>query len=329
MMNDDNYELAAQDVPQEQSSPPSLLPATLLSGASELSIVSSESGVVTTDSLLKRLKAEVLKEHGLVLQSKATLLIHAINAGEALLRAKKSLSSVAFREWLAAGDQHGLSLSLRTAQRYMQVAEGAEEIQRLRANGAGRRADAATRDELLHNLSIRQAIAMLSKHDATDSRKVEKHSRIDYRVLTPRPILDAIVRCAGSLTLDPAADPEEPYYTGATIAWGPDEDGLSDEREWTGTVFLHPPHESQAAWIRRAIAEHRKSSTETIMLLIEARSDTDEFRLLKEFPRIFLHSRIPGFKHPATVFVLSRVMPPEQIASSFAELGDTFVPVVL
>ncbi|MEY3225894.1 MAG: hypothetical protein RLZZ536_513 [Planctomycetota bacterium] len=329
MMNDDNYELAAQDVPQEQSSPPSLLPATLLSGASELSIVSSESGVVSTDSLLKRLKAEVLKEHGLVLQSQATMLIHAMNAGEALLRLKKSLSSVAFREWLAAGDQHGLSLTLRTAQRYMQVASRADEIQRLRAEGTGRRADAVTRDELLQNVSIRKAIAMLSQRDTASPRRIAAAKNASNRVLTPPSILEAIVRCTGSLTLDPAADPEEPYYTGATMAWGPDEDGLSDEREWTGTVFLHPPHESQAAWIRRAIAEHRKSSTETIMLLIEARSDTEAFRLLKAFPRIFLHSRIPGFKHPATVFVLSRVMPPEQIASSFAELGDTFVPVVL
>ena len=44
---------------------------------------------MTSDTVLKRLKAEVIKQHGLVLQSQATMLIHAMNAGELLLRAKK------------------------------------------------------------------------------------------------------------------------------------------------------------------------------------------------------------------------------------------------
>jgi hypothetical protein len=328
MVDEENHTVAESGDPgAEHRTSPSLLPATLVSEPSERLIANPNSVVVTSDSMMKRLKADVLREHGLVLHSQATMLIHAMNAGEALLLVKKNLSATAFREWLSAVDQHGLSLSLRTAQRYMQVAAGAEEIQRLRATGAGRRADAATRDELLHNLSVRQAIAMLSRHDAANPRRVRTHGRVDPRVLTPRPILEATVRCVGSLTLDPAADPEDPDHTGATVAWGPEEDGLCSEREWTGTVFVHPPHDSTKQWIERALEEFGAGHAEAIVLLIAANADSPEFRMLNNFPRVFLHERPGGFAQPANLILVGSAVKPKQLAAAFRDLGDTYVPV--
>jgi len=310
------------EVPSDEQAASTLIPTTLTSST-------SAPVAVISDSVLKRLKAEVLKQHGIVLQSQATMLIHAMNAGEALLRAKKNLSSSAFREWLAAGDQHGLSLSLRTAQRYMQVASRADEIQRLMAEGTGRRADAVTRDELLDNVSIRKAIAMLSQRDTASPRRIAAAKNASNRVLTPPSILEAIVRCTGSLTLDPAADPEDPDHTGATVAWGPEEDGLCSEREWTGTVFVHPPHDSTKQWIERALEEFGAGHAKTIVLLIAAHADSPECRMLNSFPRVFLHDRPGGFAQPANLILIASAVKPKQLAAAFRDLGDTYVSVGL
>jgi hypothetical protein len=268
------------DVPSDEQAASMLIPTTLTSST-------SAPVTVISDSVLKRLKAQVLKEHGLVVTAQSKILIHAIRAGDSLLRVKRSLSPTAFREWLVAGEQHGLSLSLRTAQRYMQVASRADEIQRLMAEGTGRRADAVTRDELLDNVSIRKAIAMLSQRDTASPRRIAAAKNASNRVLTPPSILEAIVRCTGSLTLDPAADPEDPDHTGATVAWGPEEDGLCSEREWTGTVFVHPPHDSTKQWIERALEEFGAGHAKTIVLLIAAHADSPECRMLNSFPRVF------------------------------------------
>lgn len=308
-------------VPSDERTASSLISTMLPSGT-------SEPVAVISDSLLKRLKAEVLKEHGLVVQSQASMLIHAMNAGEALLRVKKSLSPTSFREWLAAGEQHGLSLSMRTAQRYMQVASRGEEIQRLRAEATGRRADVVTRDELLHNVSIRKAIAMLSQRDSPRPGIIAAAKNVSNRVLTPRPILEAIVRCTGPLTLDPAADPEDPYHTGAAVAWGPEEDGLSSAREWEGTVFVHPPHDTPKKWTERALTEFGEGRAKTIVLLIAAHADSAELRLLSSFARVFLHDRPAGFARPANLFLIGGAVKPKQLAAAFRDLGDTYVPVV-
>jgi len=308
------------DVPSDEQAASMLIPTTLTSST-------SAPVTVISDSVLKRLKAQVLKEHGLVVTAQSKILIHAIRAGDSLLRVKRSLSPTAFREWLVAGEQHGLSLSLRTAQRYMQVASRADEIQRLMAEGTGRRADAVTRDELLDNVSIRKAIAMLSQRDTASPRRIAAAKNASNRVLTPPSILEAIVRCTGSLTLDPAADPEDPDHTGATVAWGPEEDGLCSEREWTGTVFVHPPHDSTKQWIERALEEFGAGHAKTIVLLIAAHADSPECRMLNSFPRVFLHDRPGGFAQTANLILIASAVKPKQLAAAFRDLGDTYVPV--
>ncbi len=310
------------DVPSDEQAASMLIPTTLTSST-------SAPVTVISDSVLKRLKAQVLKEHGLVVTAQSKILIHAIRAGDSLLRVKRSLSPTAFREWLVAGEQHGLSLSLRTAQRYMQVASRADEIQRLMAEGTGRRADAVTRDELLDNVSIRKAIAMLSQRDTASPRRIAAAKNASNRVLTPPSILEAIVRCTGSLTLDPAADPEDPDHTGATVAWGPEEDGLCSEREWTGTVFVHPPHDSTKQWIERALVEFGAGHAKTIVLLIAAHADSPECRMLNSFPRVFLHDRPGGFAQPANLILIASAVKPKQLAAAFRDLGDTYVSVGL
>jgi len=310
------------DVPSDEQAASMLIPTTLTSST-------SAPVTVISDSVLKRLKAQVLKEHGLVVTAQSKILIHAIRAGDSLLRVKRSLSPTAFREWLVAGEQHGLSLSLRTAQRYMQVASRADEIQRLMAEGTGRRADAVTRDELLDNVSIRKAIAMLSQRDTASPRRITAAKNASNRVLTPPSILEAIVRCTGSLTLDPAADPEDPDHTGATVAWGPEEDGLCSEREWTGTVFVHPPHDSTKQWIERALEEFGAGHAKTIVLLIAAHADSPECRMLNSFPRVFVHDRPGGFAQPANLILIASAVKPKQLAAAFRDLGDTYVSVGL
>jgi hypothetical protein len=329
MANEEAYVGPTDTVtPSDGIAPSSSRQATQSVETQSLAVVRADSVAVISDTVLKRLKVELIKQHGLVLHSQATMLIHAMNAGEVLLRAKKNLSPSAFREWLAAGEQQGHSLSLRTAQRYMQVAAGAELIQRLKADSAGRRTDAMTREELLHNVSIREAIRLVSQQDAVTPGKIATKKHSTGRILTPPPILEAVVRCVGSLSLDPAADPVVPGHTGAATVWGPEDDGLNTERQWSGTVFVHPPHDAQQEWVQRALAELRREAAQTIVLLIAAHTDSVEFRLLNNCARVFLHDRPDGFTRPAVLFVLGNAVKPKQVAAAFRDVGDVYVPVL-
>lgn len=328
MVSNNNINPVAEATPSGESSLTSSTQSQSAPETTALTVAKGDYVTVTSDTVLKRLKAEVIKQHGLVLQSQATMLIHAMNAGELLLRAKKDLSPAAFREWLAAGDEHGHSLSLRTSQRYMQVAAGAELIQRLKADITGRRVDGVTREELLQDVSIREAIRMVSQHDAKNPGKIARKKRSADRNLTPQPILEAVVRCVGALSLDPAADPDAPNHTGAATVWGPEDDGLDTERQWSGTIFVHPPHDAQREWIQRALDEVAGGNAQTIVLLIASYTDSIEFRMLNNCPRVFLHERPDGFAQPATLFVLGNAVKPRQLAAAFRDLGDTYVPVV-
>ena len=127
------------------------------------------------------------------------------------------------------------------------------------------------------------------------------------------------MRCVGSLSLDPAADTDQPKYLGAETAWTEEDDGLRAERRWFGTVFVHPSGRLKE-WIDRALAEFRSGHAETIVLLLPCLSDSDEFRLLSKYPRVFLHSRIDEFSQPAAVFLMSAKVDPKAFANAFADL---------
>jgi hypothetical protein len=290
----------------------------------------AEPETVSSDTVLKKLRADIDREHGLVLRAQGTMLVHAINAGALLIRAKNSLAPHVFRAWVENEDHSGFALSMRTAQRYIQVAtELPQLLERLKERASTPRGVSISNDDLLKNVSIRQAVRLVSQQGTAEAISPTKAAseRTTLRILTPWPIVEAVNACVGELTLDPAADVEQPDYLGAALSWTPEDDGLRCDRRWSGTVFVHPPKSNQLDWIRRALSEFRHGSAETVILLVAASSDSEDFRLLAEFPRVLLHSRIDGFSQPGAVFLLSRGIGAAELSAAFRDHGDTYVSV--
>jgi hypothetical protein len=307
------------------------IPGNLVSPESaQISVVNGTvAEVLPSDAMLKKLRGDVDREHVLVLRAQATMLQHAVKAGQLLIQAKNSLAPGVFQKWVEQGEGVTADLSMRNAQRYMQIVNKLPElIDRLKERAGISRSATFSIEELTQNVSIREAVRLIAQ-SSPKTQAVEKSDTRPARtrsVATPWPIVEAAVRCVGSLSLDPAADTAQPHYLGAETAWTEEEDGLRADRRWFGTVFLHPTGRLKE-WIDRAIAEFRSGHAETIVLLLPCLSDSDEFRLLNTFPRVFLHSRIDEFSQPAAVFLLSEKVEAQAFANAFADLGDAYVPI--
>jgi hypothetical protein len=72
---------------------------------------------------------------------------------------------------------------------------------------------------------------------------------------TPRWLVDLVIRVLGRIDLDPCSNSRTQPNVPARRHFTVHEDGLS--REWSGRVFMNPPHGAQlSAWIRKLKSEH-------------------------------------------------------------------------
>jgi len=73
---------------------------------------------------LPTLASTVCREHELVIQSGESMLLHAVQAGEALLQARAQVEKGGWGSWLRAN----FPASDRTAKQYMRIARGREQV---------------------------------------------------------------------------------------------------------------------------------------------------------------------------------------------------------
>lgn len=73
---------------------------------------------------LSELASTATREHGLAIQAGESMLLHAVQAGEALLEAKEQVETGEWVRWLKAN----FPASDRTAKQYMRIARGREEV---------------------------------------------------------------------------------------------------------------------------------------------------------------------------------------------------------
>jgi hypothetical protein len=156
----------------------------------------------------------------------ATMLQHAVKAGQLLIQAKNSLAPGVFQKWVEQGEGVTADLSMRNAQRYMQIVNKLPElIDRLKERAGISRSATFSIEELTQNMFIREAVRLIAQ-SSPKTQAVEKSGNRPAQKkypLTPWPIVEAAVRCVGRLSLDPAADTDQPHYLGAETAWTEEE----------------------------------------------------------------------------------------------------------
>ncbi len=143
---------------------------------------------------------------------------------------------------------------------------------------------------------------------------------------TPEHIVERAVRALGSIDLDPCA--EEGKGVPAAEHFTEVEDGLS--REWRGRVFLNPPYGKEIQpWIEKLVAEYRAAGRTTAAIaLLPARTDTQWYALLRDYPRCYIRGRVKfkGAKNsapfPSVVVYLGGEV--GAFAQSFKDLGEVY-----
>lgn len=107
---------------------------------------------------------------------------------------------------------------------------------------------------------------------------------------TPKEIIERVIKVLGQIDLDPCANPGTPtipaltHYTQAN-------DGLA--QPWFGRVYMNPPYGDEIkGWIEHLCSAYKSKLVSEAIALVPSRTDTEWFRLLKEYPRCFIWGRL-------------------------------------
>ena len=131
--------------------------------------------------------------------------------------------------------------------------------------------------------------------------KIHYSSKTDEHY-TPDHVLDAVVRCLGAIDLDPCSNAD--HNVPAANHFTKLDDGLA--QEWHGRVFMNPPYGKKKIrhikpWIAKLVDEYYEGRVTEAIALIPARPDTQWFRLLRNYPKLFVTGRLTfkGNDNPA------------------------------
>ena len=172
---------------------------------------------IVLDLPIRDLATEINSEHEAVSGATWCALEHARRCGELLVKAKAQFSRHGkWQGWLA---EH-CTLSDRTARSYMRIAKHWSKIEAKRQHDA--------------DLSLREALKYLSVPR-------QAHNSGDFEWFTPIEIIDGAREVLGSIDLDPASTGRANTVVQAERFYTIEDDGLSKEKAWSGTIFLNPP----------------------------------------------------------------------------------------
>lgn len=145
---------------------------------------------------------------------------------------------------------------------------------------------------------------------------------------TPSLIIDRVLNVMGAIDLDPCSNSKGSPNVPAAAHFTQEDDGLS--QEWRGRVYMNPPYGSEIGdWAERLVAEYQAGRVTEAIALIPARTDTQWFRLFREFPRCFIWGRLKfsavqgSAPFPSVAVYLGTNA--DVFTRGFADIGDTYL----
>jgi len=142
---------------------------------------------------------------------------------------------------------------------------------------------------------------------------------------TPKVIIDATLACTEEIDLDPCSNSHEQPNVPAAQHFTAEDDGLA--QEWHGRIYMNPPYGREIdGWIAKLCAEHEAGRVTEAIALVPARTDTQWWLRLRDYPVCFIVGRLTfggnddPAPFPSAVFYLG-----EEIGNfyrAFSQLGD-------
>jgi hypothetical protein len=166
-------------------------------------------------------------------------------------------------------------------------------------------------------------------NEITNAPPKEKHevhfSSATPEHYTPPKVIDAVVECLGEIALDPCSDITATVP--ATQRYTEKDDGLA--LPWAGTVYMNPPYGRDIDdWVAKLCEEHAAGGVTEAIALLPARTDTQWFRRLRDFPCCFIEGRLTFIGNddpapfPSAVFYLGSDV--AKFCRHFSTLGDVW-----
>jgi phage N-6-adenine-methyltransferase len=147
---------------------------------------------------------------------------------------------------------------------------------------------------------------------------------------TPPEIIAAVLDFFDQIDLDPCSNSKDAPNVPAAHHLTTDDDGL--HAAWWGRVYVNPPYGREIGpWVQRACNSYLIREIEAAILLVPARTDTEWFRHLRDFPRCFIGGRVrfispdgevAGAPFPSALVYLGDEI--DRFTRAVSHLGDVF-----
>lgn len=145
---------------------------------------------------------------------------------------------------------------------------------------------------------------------------------------TPPHIVDCVLDALDTIDLDPCSNSLTEPVIPAAKHFTTTENGLA--QMWRGRVYMNPPYGRVIAeWIAKLLSEYLVGNVTEAIALVPARTDTEWFRCLKQFPRCFVAGRLnfSGYENsapfPSALFYFGPNT--ARFVQAFDSVGDTYV----
>lgn len=150
---------------------------------------------------------------------------------------------------------------------------------------------------------------------------------------TPMWLLNLVVQVMAGIDLDPCADPKRRVPARKHYTKG--DNGLI--LPWQGKVFMNPPYggkQGNKRWISRLVQKYEGGWVSEAIALVPARTDTDWFQPLYNYPLCFIPGRLlfldEGYVEQEYTAPFPSVLPylgkhPQAFIREFGKVGNIMV----
>lgn len=108
---------------------------------------------------------------------------------------------------------------------------------------------------------------------------------------TPPEIIEAAIALMGGIDLDPCSNSKTDPNVKAGVHFTLEDNGLG--KEWFGTVYMNPPYGREIKkWVNKLVIEHEAGRVLEALALVPARTDTQWWKRLRDFPVCLVEGRL-------------------------------------
>lgn len=142
---------------------------------------------------------------------------------------------------------------------------------------------------------------------------------------TPAIVVAAVLKCLGSIELDPCSNSHQSPNIPADVHYTIEDNGL--RQRWAGNVYMNPPYGREIGeWVQKLVDNYETGAVSAAIALVPARTDTQWWQTLRDYPVCLVSGRLKfgnaenSAPFPSAIFYLGNDI--DRFYHAFSSLGD-------